>query len=172
MISEKHREDRQFEESDLEDSKTLIFLEKAVNTAFNIGEFERVISLVNRTDEYGAKSRQMAAAKFRSLVALGKLQAAEDFLRNSDTVFSKLQTLRFNLDLGNKDLVKNEVQSIDFRILEKSEKKRVAEILFRLNMHVEYTEIFREYVKEGDFNLSELTRYFHSLCKLGEDQRV
>ena len=39
-------------------------------------------------------------------------------------------------------------------------------------MHVEYTEIFREYVKEGDFNLSELTRYFHSLCKLGEDHRM
>ena len=157
---------------DLEDSKTLIFLEKAVNTAFNIGEFERVISLVNRTGEYGSKSKQMAAAKFRSLVALGELEAAEDFLRNSDGVFSKLQILRFNLDLGNKDSVKNEVQSVDFRTLEKPEKKRVAEILFRLNMHVEYTEIFREYVKEGDFNLSELTRYFHSLCKLGEDHRM
>ena len=114
----------------------------------------------------------MAAAKFRSLVALGELEAAEDFLRNSDGVFSKLQILRFNLDLGNKDSVINEVQSVDFRTLEKSEKKRVAEILFRLNMHVEYTEIFREYVKEGDFNLSELTRYFHSLCKLGEDHRM
>ena len=85
----------------------MIFLEKAVNTAFNIGEFERVISLVNRTGEYGAKSKQMAAAKFRSLVTLGELEAAEDFLRNSDGVFSKLQILRFNLDLGNRDLVKN-----------------------------------------------------------------
>jgi len=154
------------------DPLTRKLFERSANLSFTMGDFEKSILLVERFSKAEKATKQMVASKLRSLLAVGNSVEGENYLNQNSGVFSEIQNLRFRLELGQRDFVIEQVTKMKIASLTIEESKRVAEILFRLNMHVEYCEIFRAPISKGDFTLSELTRYFHSLCKLGEEQRM
>lgn len=154
------------------DSLTRKLFERSANLSFTMGDFEKSILLVERFSKEEKETEQMVASKLRSLLAIGNSVEGEFYLNQNSGVFSEIQNLRFRLELGQRDFVIEQVTEMEIDSLTIGESKRVAEILFRLNMHVEYCEIFHAPISKGDFTLSELTRYFHSLCKLGEEQRM
>ena len=154
------------------DSNVVRLFEKAANLSLNMGDFEETILLVDMTGDLVQENRHLCSAKIRSLITLGRVSEAEELLEENGGLFSDIQNLRFNLELGNREKVKERVAKLDFADTPVEEQKKIAEIFFRLNMHVEYTNIFHESVLNGEFNLREITRYFHSLCKLGEDQKM
>ena len=158
--------------NDYSEPNVVKLFERSANLSFNGGEFEMAVHLVDRMGPLVRENRQLCSAKIRSLIPLGRVVEAEELLIEGEGLFSEIQNLRFKLEIGNRDEVKERVSEIDFAHMPLAEQKKMAEIFFRLNMHVEYSEIFRETISSGEFNLSEITRYFHSLCKLGEDQRM
>ena len=159
-------------ENELNDTRAQMLIDRSVTLSYNKGDFGTVISLV---EKYGKKfniSKAMAAAKIRSLVSMGSLPEAREFFDEKQNIFSEMQQLRFLIQMGEKTLVKERIGKLNLKAMPTNESKNLASILFSLNSYKDYCEIFKESIIAGDFSLVDITRYFHSLCKLGEDGRM
>lgn len=150
----------------------ITLFEKASILAFNQGEFEIAASLVDSFSKNRESTRQMVVSRLRSLISIGDLEIAEEFLESNKEKLTDVQKLRFYLDLGRKDVVIQALKNEELHGRVLVEKKKIADVLFRLNMHEEYCEVYKDQISKGIFSLTELTRYFHSLCKLGEEERL
>ena len=154
------------------DEKIVALYEKSASSSFNYGDLVTTIDLVNRMEEMGISTRNLVSSKIRSLIASGSHAEAEEYMRENSGLLMKIQRLRFLLDIGKREEVRKEIEDINRFEVSLNEKKSIAEILFRLNMFEDYVEIYSSPIQNGEFNLTELTRYFHSLCKLSEEDRM
>lgn len=159
-------------DKELNDVRASQLIDRAVTQSFNKGRFDRSILLVERYAILFPISKQMASVKIRSLIAQGDVDEARKFLDKNTKIFNEIQQLRFLLQLGEKGLVKSRIGKMNLNSMPFSKSKNIASILFSLNLFEDYCEIYRGPISDGDFDLIELTRYFHSLCKLGEDGRM
>ena len=157
---------------ELKDPRAQLLIDRSVTLSYNKGDFDIAISLVEKYEQEYTISRQMAAAKIRSLISKGMVNEAREFFEIKNTMFTEIQQLRFLLQLGEKSLVKERIGKMNINSMPVEKSKNIASILFSLNMFEDYCDIYRNSISAGDFNLVELTRYFHSLCKLGEDTRM
>ena len=158
--------------AELKDPRAQLLIDRSVTLSHNRGDFDIAISLVEKYGDEFTISRQMAAAKIRSLISKGMINEAREFFEEKQSKFSEMQQLRFLLQLGEKLLVKERIRKMNINSMPLEKSKNIASILFSLNMFEDYCDIYRDSISSGDFNLVELTRYFHSLCKLGEDTRM
>ena len=171
-IFETTRKVEKLSEEELKHARAQLLIDRSVTLSYNKGDFDIAISLVEKYEEKFTISRQMAAAKIRSLISKGVVDEAREFFEQKQNIFSEMQQLRFLLQLGERSLVKEKIGKMNIKSMPIIESKNIASILFSLNLFEDYCEIYRESIASGDFNLVELTRYFHSLCKLGEDTRM
>jgi len=149
-----------------------LLLERAGNIAFSYGEFGTSLELMEILEKSGRTGRGLVSNKIRSLISLGKNDEARIFLFSNRDTLSRVGFLRFLMDLGEIESIDEEMRMIEEEKLSVSEGKKMAEINFRLNRHVEYCDYFRGHIFDGDYSLTDLTRYFHALCKIGEEGRL
>ena len=146
-------------------------IEEFINISHSNNEDGNVIKIIKHFGLAESFDRKLTSAKIRSLIAIGDYQLVEGLLKKHRNDFSEIERWRFLIEIGSLEIAQLEMEEFQGteRKLEVSELRSLKSIYFKLGMFRDYLDITSSEIMEGNFTLSDLTRHYYSLFKIGDD---
>ena len=145
-------------------------IQEFINISHIIGEDRNNVEIVKHFGLDEEFNGRITTGLLRSMVVLSMYEEVRDNLEKFRKELAEIERWRFLIEIGEVSLVKEEMQ--DFQInshsLSERESKSLQSILFKIGMFREFLDLCAEQISNGDFSLTDLTRYFFSLFKVGE----
>ena len=170
-LGEIYSELLELEEGEVKKKNFRRMVEEFINISHSNNEDENVIEVIKHFGLAESFDKKLTSANIRSLIAIGSYQRVGELLEEHRGDFSDIERWRFQIEIGS--LEKAQLEMKDFqdaeRKLKGSELKSLKSIYFKLGMFRDYLDITSSEILEGVFTLSDLTRHYYSLFKIGED---
>ena len=143
-----------------------------INVCHSNNEDRWIIEVLEHFELTEAYDKKLTSAYVRSLISLGELELVEGVVEEYSEYFSDIERWRIMIEIGNLKIAKKEMEDFQEKgeVLSESEVKTLKSIYFKLGMFDDYLEITSNEIMKGNFTLSELTRHYYSLYKIGEDK--
>ena len=147
-------------------------IEEFINVCHSNNEDEWIIRVLERFELTQRYDKKLTSAYIRSLISLGEFKIVEDIIEEFSDYFPDIERWRIMIEIGNINIAKKEMKEFQEKgeVFGENEVRTLKSIYFKLGMFREYLEITSNEIMKGNFTLSELTRHYYSLYKLGEDK--
>lgn len=170
-LEEIHEEMLVLEEEEIKSSQFAKMFSEFVNICHRNGRDDIVVELINHFGLNEKFQNKITSSLIRSLISLGDLEKSVEVLEKFSSDFSNIERWRFMIEIGDVSVVEQEIE--EYAVLDNeipdSELSSITSILFKIGKFREYLRLTEEKIIDGDFGVSDLTKHYYSLNKIGEE---